>query len=422
MIHRKALLKLGIFLLCYGSVAAGQPGAAGDWPRFRGPNGTGIAADKDIPVQWAEKDGVLWKTALPGAGNSSPIVWGNRVFLQSAHADKDRLLLCLNAADGKILWSRAMPGSTAHMHKKNTPASSTPATDGERVYALFWSGTDLVLAAHDFEGKLAWKRELGTFASQHGAGASPIVCAGNVILNNDQDGTAALLAFDARTGKDAWRSPRTAFRACYSTPFQLEQPGAPPELIVASTAGIAGFNPRTGAENWHWSWTFPAKSLRTVASPVYSQGLIVASSGDGAGDRHTVAVKKGTKGEVAKNNLVWENNKTFPYVPTMLAWQDHLYFVNDRGLAGCVVAKTGEIVWSERLNGTFSASPILIDGKIYAVNEDGDVFVYPAEPTYKLLAKNTIGERVLATPAVADGRLFVRGQNNLFCIGRSKDK
>jgi outer membrane protein assembly factor BamB len=404
------------FVLVCIPFALGSP-----WPRFRGPNGTGVVSDKNIPLQWSQQEGVIWKTAIPGQGNSSPVVWGDRLFLQSAGADgKERLLICVNVADGKIAWSQSVPGASARMHKKNTLASSTPATDGERVYALFWDGQGVTLFAYDFEGKPCWKADLGRFASQHGAGTSPMVHAGKVFVANDCDGSATLDAVDAKTGKIVWQRPRRPFRACYSTPFVLEKPGVAPELIVASTAGITGYNPDTGAENWDWRWTFAGMPLRTVGSPVHDRGLIFANSGDGSGERNTIALRVGSNGAVAE--LAWVKHKNLPYVPTMLASGDHLFFVNDDGFATCLVANTGETVWSERLGGKVSASPIVVDGKIVAINEDGTVYVFSAAPSFKLLAKNQIGEPVMATPAVADGRLFIRGDTHLFCIGRASEK
>jgi outer membrane protein assembly factor BamB len=403
-------------------ILACQRVGAADWPRFRGPNGAGIALDKDIPVQWRADDGLLWKTPLPGVGNSSPVVWGNRLFVQTTSADnKERRLVCVNTTDGKILWSQAVPGAKGRIHQKNSMASSTPATDGERVYALFWDGADITLFAFDFNGTQLWKRGLGQFTSQHGVGASPMVVGDKVILNNDQDGSAVLLAFDAKTGRIAWEAPRKAFRACYSTPFLLEKPGAAPELIVASTAGVTSYQPQTGTENWHWTWTFDGMALRTVSSPIFSQGLIFANSGDGSGARHTVAIKAGGKGDVTKANLVWENNKRgVPYVPCMLAWGDHIFFVHDKGFAACFEARTGKTIWNERLSDAdISASPVLIDGKIYAINEKGTAYVFAAAPTFQLLATNTLGEPVIASPAVADHRLFIRGKNHLFCIGKN---
>lgn len=422
MLLRKTQL---LVLVCSATLCSVPPAFASPWPRFRGPNGTGIATDKDIPLQWNEKEGVLWKTALPGLGNSSPIIWGDRVFVQSATADgRERLLLCLNATDGKVLWSRSMPGSRARIHPKNSWASSTPATDGERVYTLFWDGNRVSVHAFDFEGKHLWTRDLGRFTSQHGAGTSPIVFQDKLFVANDQDGAASVYALNARDGTIAWQAGRTAFRTCYSAPFVLERPGQPAELIVTSTAGITSYNPHNGSENWKYTWTFAGMALRTVACPVYGEGLVFANSGDGNGSRHLIAVRAGGTGEVSPTALAWEwkKNRPFPYVPTMLTWGDHLYFVNDRGDAGCVVAKTGEPVWTEHLCEAVTASPILIDGKIYAISEDGVVYVFRAAPRFELLAKNALDEPVSATPAVSDNRLFIRTQGHLLCIGKTAEK
>jgi outer membrane protein assembly factor BamB len=416
---------LPILIVLCGVVGSVQQAGSSTWPRFRGPNGTGIASDTDVPVQWSEKEGVQWKTRIPGAGNSSPIVWGDKVFLQSATADgRERLLLCLDAANGKVLWSRSLPGSKARTHAKNSLASSTCATDGQRVYTLFWDGTRISADAFDFQGKQLWSRDLGRFVSQHGAGTSPIVFQDKVILANDQDGAATVYALDARDGTIVWKTPRPAFRACYSAPFLLERPGRPAEVIVASTAGITSYNPQNGSENWKYSWSFTGMALRTVASPIFADGLVIANSGDGSGARHLIAVKVGDRGDVTSTNLAWEwkKNRPFPYVPTMLAWGEHLYFVSDRGDAGCVVAKTGEPVWTQHLCQGATASPILIDGKVYAISDDGIVYVFQASPTFKLLAKNALGEAVSATPAVADNRLFIRTSTHLLCIGKPAEK
>src|SRR5262245_160372 len=235
-------------LLALGAGLLPRPVSAGNWPRFRGPNGTWVATEKDSPVTWTKKN-CLWKADLPGAGNSSMAVWGKRLFLQSA-TDKDRLLLCLDVASGKELWRRSMAGDTARKHPKNSFASSTPAADGKRVYVTVWDGSKTFLSVYDFKGKLAWRRDLGAFKSQHGPGASPIVFQDKVILPNDQDGSSVLIALEAGTGKPAWQAKRRAFRACYSTPFLLEPESARPEMIVVSTAGITSYNPHNGEEYW----------------------------------------------------------------------------------------------------------------------------------------------------------------------------
>jgi outer membrane protein assembly factor BamB len=420
MIHwRRFGLRLFLVLGCAAALAA--PGVADNWARFRGPNGTGVSDDKNIPVEWNDRQGVLWKAALPGIGHSSPVVWGDRLFLESATPDgKQRMLLCLDVATGKVRWTNTVPGSKAVIHKKNTFASPTPATDGKRVYALIWDGRNIALHAYDLDGNPAWKTDLGAFKSQHGAGHSPIVHEGKVYLANDQDGTAAVVALEADTGKVAWRAPRPAFRTCYSTPFILDNPADGPELLVGSTAGLTAYDPKTGAENWNWHWAFTGMALRTVASPVAANGILFANSGDGSGARASVAVRVGARGQDTGGNLLWQQKRDLPYVPCFLTHGDYLYSVTDDGFAACREARTGRVVWSERLGEDVTASPLLIDGKVYVCGNDGNVYVFAAEPTYRPLATNSVGEPISATPAVADGRLFVRGKDHLFCIGKPR--
>ncbi|MGH7224728.1 MAG: PQQ-binding-like beta-propeller repeat protein, partial [Gemmataceae bacterium] len=366
-----------------------------------------------------------WKTAIPGIGHSSPIVCRGRVFLESASKDgKERWLLCLDAATGEILWKTPSSGQSAKKHPLNSLASSTPATDGQHVYALFWDGKDIHLDAFDFkDGKPLWQKNLGGFKGNHGVGHSPMLIDGKVILANDQDGSSRLLALDARSGDKVWEAERRPFRTCYSTPFVHVKPDGGKELIVASTAGITSYNPADGKANWWYIWSFTGMALRTVASPIAANDLVFATSGDGSGERNTIAVKLGGKGDVTGNNLAWENREKFPfsYVPCLLAHGKYLFSVHDKGKASCHLAHSGEEVWQEeRLDASgFTASPILVDGKIYAVANRGSVYVYEAGAKFKLLAKNSVGERVSSTPAVADNRLFIRGEEHLFCIGKA---
>lgn len=396
---------------------------AGDWPRFRGPNGEGVATDQDVPVKWSDEN-ILWKTRIPGVGHSSPIIYGDRLFVQSASEDgKGRWLLCLNADKGNLLWKSPASGQSAKKHPLNSLASSTPATDGQRVYAVFWDGKNIHLDAFDFKnGKPIWQKNLGAFKSQHGVGHSPMVLDGKVLLANDQDGAAQLLAFDVSNGDQVWKADRKPYRACYSTPFVHVKAEGDKELIVASTAGITSYNPADGKPNWWYDWTFVGMPLRTVASPIVADGLVVANSGDGSGARNTIAVKLGGKGDVTADHLVWQNRKNYPfsYVPCLLAHGEYLFSVHDKGIASCHAARTGEEEWNERLDGAgFTASPILIDGKVYAVANNGSVYVFEAGPKFKLLAKNKVAEHVSSTPAVANNRLFIRGEEHLFCIGKA---
>ncbi len=414
--QRHAVGLAAILLFCCGITSAA------DWPRFRGPNGTGIANDKNIPVRFTEKN-FLWKLDVPGRGYSSPIVSKGKIFLQSSSPDQSqRFLVCVDAKKGEIEWSKPVPGGLAKTHVKNTPASNTPAADGERIYAVFWDGTNQSLTAWDYKGELLWDRDLGPFKSQHGSGMSPMVVGDKVVVNNDQDGAAELQVFEAKTGKPAWSKKRDPVRACYSTPFLLEKTDSGPELIVASTAGITAYDPANGNEIWNFIWKFDNARLRNVGSPIYHQGMIFAVSGDGDGSRHMIAVKAGGKGDVSSTNLVWEKKRETSYVPTILAKDGLLFWLWDsKNIAICVDAKTGQEKFREELKGgAVSASPIMIDGKIYSITEKGIVNVFKASSTYQQLGMTDLKESVFATPAVADDRLYIRGEKHLFCIGNAK--
>jgi outer membrane protein assembly factor BamB len=417
-----------------GCLIAGTALAA-NWERFRGPNASGVAADKDVPVKFGEKENVLWKVPIPGKGNSSPVVWGDRVFLQTASKDaKQRTLVCLDADTGKVVWQRSIPGVKPNhsVRPDSSLASSTPTTDGEMVYVSFWDGRDIIVAAYDMKGSPRWSKNLGPFISQHGAGASPILYKDKLILANDMDREdakkrpvarpAVLVAFNKKTGDVAWEAPREAFRACYSAPLLRQEPGAAPELIVTSTTAITGYDPETGSKNWEFTdWHFTGKkgTLRTVATPILVDGMLVASSGDGGGDRHGIGITLKGTGTATAATRVWENRKDLPYVPCPVARGGNVFMVNDAGYAGCFEARTGKQVWLERLpDARFYASPLLIDGKIYAFSEQGDAFVFAADSKLHVLARNTLGDRIVASPAVADGRLYVRGAKYLYCIGK----
>ena len=415
---------LRIFVLAGLLAAAASTARAADWPRFRGPNGTGISTDAGVPIEIGETTNLLWKVEIPGSGNSSPIVSQRRIFLQTAGDDgSGRLLLCLDLADGKQLWSKPAPGGTAEKHKKNTLASCSAAADGARVYMPFWDGHNLSVSAYDFDGKPAWTRDLGPFTAQHGAGHSPIVVSGKVILANDQDGLSELVALDAASGNVAWKTPRKPFKCNYSTPLLLERAGEAPEVLVTSTDGVSGYDVATGLEKWRWVWESNNLQLRIVGSPIVSQEMVFFSGGNGPGARHAVAVNLRKKGTAARADLAWETRKLLPYVPGMLARGEHLYFINDGGIAGCCVAKTGKVVWEKRLPcGDVTASPIMVEDRIYAFSEKGEVCVIAAEPTFALLASAKLDEGVMASPAVADGRLLVRGKGHLYCFGNKETK
>jgi outer membrane protein assembly factor BamB len=389
-----------------------------DWSRFRGPNGSGVA-EGTLPSIDPKKP--LWKVAIPGAGVGSPIVIGSKLFVQTASKDgNSRTLLCLNAADGSTLWKKNIEGTKATIHAKNSFASSTPASDGEAVYCAWWDGSGVALNAYDMKGDEKWRASLGGYVSQHGPGMSPVLHEGLVFVNVDDDQRAELVAFDAKTGDKKWMMPRKAYRASYSTPFILKRDKKPAELILGTTTAITSYEPATGKINWNYDIPWPAGKmpLRVIGHPVYAGGLLVMSCGDGGGSRYMVAINPDAK-EPAK---VWELDKETPYVPCMLVKGDLLFWLADKqGLGCCAEAKTGKVLWSERLFGKeVTSSPIMVGDDIMAIGEDGDVIVFKATKEFEIVAKVSLKETVYASPAVADGKVFIRGMANLYCFGKKQ--
>jgi outer membrane protein assembly factor BamB len=397
--------------------------AADDWTRFRGPNGTGVA-DPATPTRFALTTDLTWMTTLPGTGFGSPVVVGDKVFVQASSADgSSRSLVCLNVSDGKVAWEKkAVDGKAGKIHKKSSHASGTPCSDGERVFNVFWDGTGLTMTAHDLKGNELWKKGLGSFASQHGFGHSPITTGGLVIFSYDQDGASELVAHDAKTGEQKWRVERKPHRASYTTPFLIEKDGKA-EVVVATTTAVDAYDAKTGKVNWTFTvpWENADKKLRAIGQPVLAGGNVVLFTGDGDGSRALVAVKAGGTGDTSKSGVAWELKKGTPYVPGGLVHGDHLYWVADDGQAACADPKTGKVKWTERLPGlkSVSASPILIGDTVLVIGEDGKVVSFKANPKeLGEVEKSDVGEPVMATPAAAGGKLFIRGGTHLFCIGK----
>jgi outer membrane protein assembly factor BamB len=315
---------------CVAAVTLLAPLFAADWSRFRGPNGTGTV---EGPLPAIDPKKPLWKVAIPGRGAGSPIVVGDKVFVQTASTDgSTRTLLCLDAASGKTLWAKDLPGTKAHTHDKNTLASSTPASDGQSVYCAWCDGSGVSLHAYDMAGSEKWQASLGGYVSQHGPGMSPVLHDGLVFVNVDDDQRAELVAFDAKTGEKKWQAIRKSYRASYSTPFILTR-GGKAELVLGTTMSITSYDPATGAVNWNYDIPWPAGKmpLRVIGNPAHAGGLVVMGCGDGGGSRYMVAVNPETKAPAK----VWELAKETPYVPCMLVKGDLLFWVTDKPGLGC---------------------------------------------------------------------------------------
>jgi outer membrane protein assembly factor BamB len=428
-------------LLCL-AVLAGTAFADRNWPQWRGPSGQGTSSEKNLPAEWSPTKNIKWKTPIAGRGHSSPIVWGNKVFLTTAiegpfvhgasavkHIDegKDYLhpdsvgadhkhlfkVLCFDRETGKILWEQTAFEGTPYdnRHRKASFASSTPATDGKYVYAFF--GTE-GLFAYDLNGKLAWKAEvgkLGTFGM--GVGTSPILYGDSLIIQCDEESGASsfIVAIDKRTGKEAWRTPRKV-QAGWATPL-LVNTGKRAEIITAGNEAIVAYDPATGKELWRHNGV----QSNAIPSPVANSDMVFISAGFPA--KIAMAIKLGSSGDMA-DAVVWKYAKGTAYVPSPILLGDYLYLTTDRGILTCLDTKTGEVKYEGGrvpIPATFTASPVAFDGKILLTSEDGDTFIVKAGPKHEIIATNSVGEPVYASPAVADGRIFIRGEKNLYAIG-----
>jgi len=392
---------------------------AQEWTRFRGPNGTGQSDATTIPTSWSERD-YVWKIELPGKGHSSPVVWGQRVFLLSGDpTSATEYVLCVDAATGKMLWQKSYPSKPHHLHLRNTYGSSSPAVDAQHVY-IAWADPDhLMLKALDHDGDEVWSNDLGPFVSQHGFGTSPIVFRDLVILSNSQQaeqlapgqraGHSEMLAFDAATGAIRWKTPRTTSRSCYSTPCIYQPTGRAPQLVCYNTAdGIFGLDAMTGKPRW----AIDVFKMRNVNSPIVVGDLVFGSNGSGGGGNYLVAVRAGDDPK-----LVYRVTKQAPYVPTPIARGDLVFLFYDRGIVTCIQAADGDVVWRKRLSKSFSGSPVLVGDKLYCIDDEGVVFVLAAQREFKELARNPLGEPSRSTPAVSSGRMFLRTVSHLYCVG-----
>ena len=406
--YRPASIALLLLCICLTAATA----TADDWSRFRGPQGAGTATAPKLPSTFGPAD-YAWKTAIPGLGHSSPVVRGEQVFLTSGSEDgAARQLFCLDAATGRILWSRQLALETDHLHAKNSYASASPVVGPDGVYVLFADDNRVVAAAFALDGRPSWTRDLGPFASQHGQGASPILHDNMLIVPNDQDGPSTIVALDIATGRTLWTTPREVGKTSYSTPFVLTRAGHPAELIASSDGmGVTSLDPKTGTLNW----ASGALPQRTVGSPVWGNGLIYQTCGEGG--RGTLLVGVNPDAATAAARIPLRAARQLPYVPTPLVADGLLFLWGDNGVINCTDLETGEPVWIERVGGNFSGSPVNVDGRIYAISETGEVVVVQAARTFQLLGRSPLGENSYGTPAVAGGRMYLRTFGHLICIG-----
>ena len=383
------------------------------WPRWRGPSGQGYVNGSGYVDTWSDTQNVLWKVPVPGTSNSSPIVWGDLIVMATAHGDGARKsLVAFRRTDGTKLWETSAPDSSAEFqHPKNGHASATPTTDGQRVYAYLGSHG---LLAVDLKGKQVWHRPLGAMNASHGTAGSPLLYKDRIILYQDQKETGFVAAFDTATGKEVWRTARGA-QVGWGTPIAIRA-GERDELIVSSMREVTAYDPNTGAKLWNAAGNL----FEVIPTPVVGEGLVFASSGR-AGP--TLAIRPGGSGDVTATHIAWKAAKGSPFVPSTLLHKGLLYMVNDMAaIATAYDAKTGEVLWQGRLGEaareSFSASPVVVDDKVFFTNDMGETFVLAAGREFKLLHVNHLNARTLASPALVDGKWYWRTEKELLAIGR----
>lgn len=422
---RNHLLSLVVATAALGAPTFSAPedvrlvGAEGEgakyWPRWRGPSGQGLVPTGTYTDTWSATAHVEWKASVPGRGNSSPIVWGDRLFLTTARDNGRRLsMLAYRRTDGTLLWETFVPQDGVEwVHEKNGYASATPATDGQRVYASFGRHG---LAAFDFSGKLLWHRRFGVIDNYHGPAGSPVLYKDRVFLYQDQNPTANqtafVAAFDKATGKTLWQTPRSE-TVGWGTPVVVDT-GERDELVVSGQRRVAAYDPATGRE----LWTVRGMTFEVIPTPVVGHGLVFASSGR-AGP--TIAIRPGGSGDVTSTHVAWSTPKGSPFVPSGIVVGDLLYLVNDmQSILTVYEARTGQLVYQGRMGVAqregFSASPVAVNGKVFFTNDEGQTFVVQAGREFKLLHVNELGARTLASPALVDGTWYWRTDGGLVAV------
>ena len=405
-----------------------SPLRAENWPEWRGPRHDGTVADKGFPLKWSNTENVTWKTEIPGRGHSSPVVWDERVFVTTClegsdpkdkTTPRDRVLLCLDRKNGKILWKKTIVTSPLEkIHNENSYASSTPATDGKSVFVTTFDKPKVIVAAYDFDGNAVWTKSPGEFESTHGFGSPPILYKDLVIINCDQDGEgrkkpAYIVALDKKTGSEKWRIDRPNRIRSYTPPLIVAAAGKM-QMVLTGCKTVASYNPDTGEPYWN----IEGPTEQFVASMIYHKDHFYLTAGFPT--YHVMAIKPDGTGNVTKTHVVWHEKVGAGYVPSPVAHGDNIFLVHDDGRASCRDALTGKLHWHERLGNHHHASPVAADGRIYYTDDAGTTYVVKADKEFEVLAKNPLNEACFSSPAFSQGQIFLRGSKHLFCIGEMR--
>lgn len=395
---------------------------AHDWPEFRGPTGQGLSPARNVPTRWSATENVAWKTTIPGNGWSSPILVNGRLYLTTATSAAGTkglklVAMCVDAQDGKTLWSTNVfsPEDGSSLHRKNSYASPTPLVRDGQLYVHFGH---LGTACLNLKGEVLWRQTSIQYPSMHGNGGSPVLAGDHLIFSCDGITNPVVVALDRRTGDVQWKTPRdnesVPRKFAFSTPLLITHAGRE-ELISPGAGGICAYDPATGRPLWKVN---TGAGFSVVPRPVFAHGLVFVNTDYDF--PKLFAIRPGGEGDVTSTHLAWQTGRGAPSTPSTLVVDSELYFISDAGIATCADAKTGKVHWNERLGGGFSASPVYADGHVYFQNEEGVGFVLKAGKTFEQIARNELGERTLASYAVDDGVLYIRGAEHLFAIGTNR--
>ena len=419
------ILTLFLISLCAHSTAQ-------EWTRFRGPNGSGISTATGIPVIWTEDD-YNWQVDLPVRGSSSPVLWGDHLFLTGDNADEGkRSVLCVDADSGEIVWRRDYSFESHYLHRDNDFASATPCVDKDGVIVVWSTPKQVLMIALTLDGQEKWRRDLGPYKGLHGSASSPIIADGLVVLANDQMdpkrfsfylpedtnwdlGKSFLIALDRTTGKTRWKVDRKSELAGYATPC-IRRVGEKAEAIFTSTVhGITAVDLQRGEISWEIDELW---DNRTVTSPQLYKDLVFASFGQGLSGQRFVAVRPEKAGS-AKGELVYDVTKSVPLVPCFVIKDDLAFLWTDGGVVTCIDAATGNVHWRERVDGEFYSSPLWIEGRLYCISKRGEVVILAASREFKELGRVDLGEKTFATPAIANEVMYLRTQSRLYSLGKA---
>lgn len=385
-----------------------------NWPGWRGPRRNGISNETRVPTRWTDSEGIQWKVPIIDSGGSSPIVWEDKIFLTAADGPRKSNLhvICLSRDTGKEIWHRQFWGTapTLFHDPKGSMATPAPVTDGSLVFAFFGTGDVFCL---DVAGDLHWQRSLageyGEFENRFGAASSPVVYDGTLILQCDHYGASYIVAIDKQTGANRWKVNRPECWLSWSSP-QLVPVGERFELVVSGSHKVDAFNPASGEK----LWTVQGMARECIPTPVFGDGLVFVVSGP---NNPTLAIRPGGTGDVTASHVAWQNQRGAPFVPSAIVVGAHYYLVDDQGIGTCLDAQKGKLLWQKRFAGAYSASPVAAEGRVYFTDEAGTTIVVDAnEKRFREVSRNSLGEPVFASPAISDGRIFIRSASHLFAI------